>query len=162
MMDEEHDDGLGGRSRDRREVTEANRWAKPLCALSPAELAAAPVPEQVREQVRVANATREGRARNREHQRIDKLIRALDEGEVAEIDAFLADPGAGRRVLEGWVLRLVEDGDAALDLLLEVNPGADRQRLRTLTRNARKGGDKARAALLDALEELGPELTLPA
>src|SRR5262245_6200281 len=131
-MDEQHDDGLGGRSRDRREVTEANRWARPLCALGPVELAAAPIPDEVRAAVRAGWTTREGRALNRQHQRIDKLVRSLDPEEIARLDAFLADPGAIDRAVDRCCDRLVSDGDPALDALIVANPDLDRQRLRTL------------------------------
>lgn len=173
-VDEDNDDGLGGRSRDRRAVTEANRWALPLVQLDPVELAAAPIPEAIRDEVRLGRALtatdgnpRPGvasrtpkasyRARDRQYQRIDKLVRSLDEEEIAAVDAFLADPSVAWSALDGWVDRMVQDLDPALDAWLALHPGADRQRLRALARRARAGG-AARGALLRALEtDLGPE-----
>lgn len=163
MMDEDHDDGLGGRSRDRREFTEDNRWAVPLCRLTPAQLAAAPIPEAIREVVReavaVGDAASAGRARNRLHQRVDKLVRLLDESEVLELDTYLEDPEVGDRAVEAWCDDLIRDGDPALDTLIAANPSADRQRFRTLARNARRR-PADRAPLRAALVAL-PNLVLP-
>ncbi|MEQ1507465.1 MAG: DUF615 domain-containing protein, partial [Myxococcota bacterium] len=94
-MDEDNDDGLGGRTRDRRELTAANRWARPLCALSLVELAAAPLPEDLRDAVLLGRSITSYRARDRQYQRIDKLVRDLDDELVAAIDAYLADPSGG-------------------------------------------------------------------
>ena len=150
-IDEEHDDGLGGRSRDRREVTAANRWAGPLCALDAVQLAAAPLPEEVREAVELHRSIPTHRAKNRQAQRIDKLVRILDEDQIAAIDAFLANPAVAHAEADAWVDRLVREGDAALDEWIALHPEADRQQLRRLARNARDGSPERREALRDAL-----------
>lgn len=154
-MDEDNDDGLGGRSRDRREVTLANRWSRPLCALTELQLQLAPLPDEVREAVALArmlqdSTTRAYRARDRQYQRIDKLIRSLPDEEIAAIDAWLAQPDEGSW-LQSWVDRLVAEGDEALQAWMDEHPDADRQQLRTLARRVRKD-PAARAALLEALK----------
>lgn len=148
-MNEDNDDGLGGRSRDRRETTEANRWSRPLRALEPLQIVAAPMPEELRDVVRAAKAITSGRASNREDQRIDKMVRALEEDEIEALDAFLGAPPTVESLLEAWADRLVGEGDPAIDAWMARWPGGDRQRLRTLARNAR-GGDPARARSLEA------------
>lgn len=155
-MDEDNDDGLGGRSRDRREVTEQNRWGEPLCALSAILLEAAPLPDLIREAVALGRELRAGgsrsyRARDRQYQRIDKLIRTLSDAEIEAIDLFLATPD---RALEEELDRLLAGGDDALQTWLETHPGADRNQLRTLLRAARKDPGK-RGALLAALSQEG-------
>lgn len=150
-IDEEHDDGLGGRSRDRRAVTAANRWAGPLCALDPVQLAAAPLPDEVREAVVLHRAIPTYRARNRQAQRIDKLVRSLDDDEIAALDAFLANPEVAHAEVDRWCDRLVRDGDAALAEWVALHPDTDRQRLRQLVRNARDGSPERRRALREAL-----------
>jgi ribosome-associated protein len=149
-MDEDNDDGLGGRSRDRREVTEANRWARPLCALTEAELRAAPLPDPIREAVELGRAIRSYRARDRQYQRIDKLVRLLEPRALARLDAFLADPVEAPDPGEVAADALLAGGDEALQAWVEAHPGADRQRLRSLLRQARRDGG-ARAALVAAL-----------
>lgn len=153
VMDEDNDDGLGGRTRDRREVTRANRWSRPLAALDAVQLASAPLPEDLRVAVRLAQAIAASYpARDRQYRRIDKLVRELEEEEIAAIDTFLADPNVGYAELDGWCDRLVRDGDKGIDDWVALHPDSDRQRLRTLARNARKGGVAAlRTALAESL-----------
>jgi ribosome-associated protein len=155
-MDEDNDDGLGGRSRDRRDVTQANRWSRPLCALDPVRLAAAPVPDEVMAEIRLARSLESSyAARDRAYRRIDKLVRGLEEAEVDALDAFLANPDAGQAMLDGWIDRLVKDGDPVVEAWVEGHPGTDRQRLRTLVRNVKSGKgtrDALRAALAESLE----------
>lgn len=157
-MDEKHDDGLGGRSRDRREVNEGNRWARALCRLVPREFEAAPLPDEVREAAALLRSLDSPRAIARQIQRVDKLTRLLEDDEIAAIDAFLAKPTVAPRpvdpeavALDAWCDRLIAEGDPALDAWLALHPDADRQRLRTLARNARGGAPDRRRALRDAL-----------
>lgn len=148
-MDEDHDDGLGGRSRTRREVTEANRWGKALHALSDAQFAAAPLPPEVRAEADVSRRATSFRARDRAIMRVDALLRDMDDAEVAELDAFLADPPSLRQHPETakWFDRLVSEGDGAVSELVAAYPGVPVQRLRQLVRNARKPDAPARSAL---------------
>jgi ribosome-associated protein len=157
-MDEKHDDGLGGRTRDRRAVTAANRWAGPLCALLPREFDAAPLPDDVREAVAVARRLTVPKAIARQHQYVDKLVRQQDDDVIAAIDAFLADPTVPKAPppgpdpeIDAWCTRLIAEGDAALDAWMALHPASDRQRLRTLARNARDGSPQRRRALLASL-----------
>lgn len=149
-MDEDNDDGLGGRSRTRREVTEANRWGKPLCLLTDAQFALAPLPPEIREAVALGRTIASFRARDRQWQRIDKLVRALPEDVVERIDAFLADPDAPFTALRGWADRMVAGGDDVLAEWIARRPATDRQRLRSVVRGARTDprGVEAVVALL--------------
>jgi ribosome-associated protein len=154
-MDEDNDDGLGGRSRDRRELTAANRWGRPLCALSEAQLRAAPLPEEIREAARLGRELAAGpskgyRARDRQYDLIDKLVRSLEDPEIEAIDQFLAAPSDGREQLARWADRLISEGDAALQEWMAEHPASDRQQLRNLARQARSKPE-SREALLDAL-----------
>ena len=154
-MDEINDDGLGGRSRDRREVTEANRWSRPLCALSEAELQAAPIPDVIREAVAFGRTVRAYRARDRQYQLIDKLVRLLDDRAVAALDAFLEAPVEAPDPAEAEADVLLAGGDDALSAWIEQHPGADRQQLRSLVRQARREPG-ARKALVAALSTRTP------
>ncbi len=89
-------------------------------------------------------------AHRRQMLRVQKLLRAAD---VEAIEAHLAgfDPRAPAiRSAERWRDRLLEQGDEAMGAYLEEHPGADRQQLRALIRQASKpgaGGKKARRKL---------------
>jgi len=60
------------------------------------------------------------------------------------------------RSVERWRTRLLTEGDAALTLFVDDHPHADRQRLRTLIRQAARD-DRAKRKLFDALKEQIPE-----
>jgi ribosome-associated protein len=157
-MDEEHDDGLGGRSRNRREVTAANRWGRALLGLTPTQFAAAPLPEEVRAEAAIARAAPSFRARDRAVARVDALMRDLDEEWVAKVDGFLRAPpqAPAHPAAIQWRDRLLAQGDLALRALVDEQPGIDVQRLRQLVRNARAArpgaGSRARAALTGLLD----------
>ena len=139
-MDEDNDDGLGGRARDRREAAQANRWSRPLCALDTEQIAAAPLTEELRGAIRLCLAIAASYpARDRQYRRIDKLVRSLDEPDVLAIDRFLEAPESGYAELDGWTERVLSEGDPGIDAWVALHPTADRQKLRTLVRNIRSG-----------------------
>lgn len=163
MQDEDNDDGLGGRFRDRQAVTAANRWARPLAALDDVQLAALALPDWIADEVRTARALSAADnflARERSLHRIDKLVRELEDDEIARIDAFLVDPEAPLRAraarIDAWRARLLRDGEPAIRALGEAVPAVDLQRLRPLVRALRKGdtGERPRRLLDEALSVL--------
>lgn len=147
-IDEDNDDGLGGRTSRRREVVAANQWADRLIALTPPQLDVAPLPDVVRAAVREYAVMPNPSARKRQRQLIDKRMRAVDDETRDAVLAWLDDPDADP--LAAWVDRLITGGDEAIDAWLADHPDADRQRLRTLARNA-AANPKRRRALRDAL-----------
>lgn len=159
-IDEDNDDGLGGRFKDRQAFTAANRWARPLVALGPVAWDAAPLDEVVRQEVSLARQLtldENWLARDRSLRRIDKLVRELEEEEIACIDAFLAAPEAASAELDAWVAgwraRLLAEGEPAIRAFGDERADEDLQRLRQLVRNARKpdAGDRAKRQLDVAL-----------
>jgi ribosome-associated protein len=77
---------------------------------------------------------------------VQKLLRTAD---LEAIEARLAgvDPDAPRiRAAERWRSALLEGGDEALRDYLEAHPDVDRQRLRSLIRQAGKPGTAAKGA----------------
>ncbi len=164
MQDQDNDDGLGGRSRDRREFAEGNqRWARRLADLPAEALARLTLPEVVADELALArvldgNAERAGRARNRSLRRVDMLISGLAPDEIAAIDRFLAAPPleADDPRIEAWYERLLRGGDDAVSELAASSPDADLQQLRQILRNTRKPAlaDRARRQLREWLLEL--------
>ncbi len=161
VQDEQNDDGLGGRYKDRQAHTAANRWAAPLVALDDVQLAAIKLPEWIDEEVRLAKTLVEAMnylARERSLARIDKLVHMLEEEEIARIDAFLVDPGRANRErgmrVDHWRNRLMEDGEPAVRAFGEKFADADVQRLRQVVRNIRKGdaGERSKRMLEELLE----------
>jgi ribosome-associated protein len=155
MQDQQNDDGLGGRSRDRREFAQDNqRWGLPLFALADEVLHKAPIPALVREELAVARSLGVGRARNRSIRRVDMLVSHLDDEEIAAIDAFLKrPPDADDPRLERWFGPLLREGDAAVERFRLDHPEVELQGLRQILRNARKPAlvDRAHRALRELL-----------
>jgi ribosome-associated protein len=103
-----------------------------------------PLPDRLREAIiEVRRLTHFGALR-RQRQFIGKLMRGLDDAELAAVTAALETQHAqsaaeARRLheIEGWRDRLIA-GDAALTAWLDAHPRTDAARLRTLLRQARK------------------------
>lgn len=108
---------------------------------------ALPLPDKLREAiVEVRRLTHFGALR-RQRQFIGKLMRGLDEAELAAVTAALETQHAqsaaeARRLheIEDWRDRLIA-GDEALTAWLDAHPGTDAGRLRTLLRQARKDAE---------------------
>ena len=160
VQDEQNDDGLGGRYKDRQAHPAANRWAHPIAALDDVQLAALRLPDWIDEEVHLARKLVEAvnyLARERSLARIDKLVHELEEDEIARIDAFLLNPGRANRERDlrvaHWRQRLVDQGEPAVRAFGEKFPEADVQRLRQVVRTLRKGdvGERPRRILDEIL-----------
>jgi ribosome-associated protein len=161
------DDELApSRSQQRRDALEVFKLAETLAALSDAQLSRVPLDEDILAEVQRTRAVTSHIARKRATQFLAKQLRKLDDAEMEPIRTALAndrtkahqDAAALHRV-EQWRDRLIEEGDAALDALLALQPDADRQHLRQLARNARAERDRekplhAYRELFRALREL--------
>lgn len=145
-MDEDNDDGLGGRSRRRREVTATARFAADLIKLPDWHLAEVPLPDHVREAVDEGRRIGSPIARKRQLGFIDGLLRALELEEQQAIAVAIRAPKRAKRQQQdrigGWRRRLLDEGDEAVEALLSERPELDRQRVRQLVRNAKKGAVK--------------------
>jgi ribosome-associated protein len=154
------------RSQQRREALEVFKLAETLAAQSDAQLARVPLADEVRDEVVRTRAVTSHIARKRATQFLAKQLRKLDESDLAAIRTALDHDrtkahheAAVLHRLETWRDRLIDEGDAALDALLEIHPAADRQHLRQLARNARAERDRekplhAYRELFRALREL--------
>lgn len=152
MIDEENDDGLGGRSRHRREVNASRRYGATLIGLDPDRLADVPMSDELREAIALGRRIDSPIAKKRQILFIEKLLRNLEDDEIVPIERLLAAPRQGPRAdrtadREADALLASDD---ALAAWVAAHPGADVQRLRTLIRNARKDA-KRRGALVEAL-----------
>ena len=105
------------------------------------------LPDVLLEAIAEAKRIDDFEGRRRQLQYIGKLMRRLDEGLVAAIEAAIAEQHHGSAVqtqrlheAERWRERLIAD-DTALDAWRDVEPQADWQRLRALIRQARKDAE---------------------
>jgi ribosome-associated protein len=142
--DEDSGDYLGpSRSEQRRAALDVLALGEKLVALSEAQLAKLPIPEDLLPHIRDAKRITSHVAHKRQLAFLAKQMRREDDETLDAIrDALDVGGDAARREtaalhrVETWRERLMVDGDAALAELLTEHPGADRQHLRQLVRNA--------------------------
>ena len=152
------------RSEQRRAALDVLELGEQLVALSAAQLARLPVPEDLLPHIREAQRITAHIAHKRQLAFLAKQMRKLDAGVLDAIrDAMRKDGEAARRetalLHRAEALRealLGDGGDAALTELLAAHPGADRQKLRQLVRNVRE--ERAKNKPPRAFRELFREL----
>ena len=130
------------RSQIKREMKSLQKIGERLVELAHDQIKTMDMPDQLREAVLLAKNTKAHGARKRQIQFIGSLMRKID---VAPINDALHEIDRGRSVrdaefhmIETWRDDLINGKDAPIEEILEEYPGADRQRLRQLVRNARK------------------------
>lgn len=145
-----------------RAAAVVNRLGLELTRLSIVELNRLELPDRLRREIDVSQALKP-RQRGRQNRLIGQLLRAEDHEAIrARFETLKYGGGDGaqqQKRAERWLARLLEAGDSAVEALIEAHPGADRQRLRLLTRNARQDPEapkakRARRELLRAVREL--------
>ncbi|MCF7750963.1 ribosome-associated protein [Bacillus subtilis subsp. subtilis] len=131
------------RSQNRRDALDVLALGEKLVALTPAQLARVPVPEDLLPHIAEAKRITAHIAHKRQLAFLAKHMRREDDDVLDAIrDALDVNSETSRREVatmhrvEDWRERLLKDGDKALGALLDEYPHADRQQLRTLVRNA--------------------------
>ena len=142
--DEDSGDFHGpSRSEQRRTALDVLELGERLASLAPAQLAKLPVPDALLPHIAETRRMASHGARKRQLGFLAKQMRREDPEALDAIrDALEAGGEAARRETallhraEAARGQLLEGGDEALSAFLEAHPGADRQRLRQLVRNA--------------------------
>ena len=145
-----------------RAATVVNQLGVQITKLSSTDLDRLELSERLRREVDVCQRLKP-RSRGRQNRLIGQLLRAEDHKAIRErIDALKGgyrDAVHREKIAEQWLIRLVDEGDSAVEALIADDPQADRQRLRLLVRTARKDPEarkakRARRELLRAIREL--------
>lgn len=139
----EDDEGRPSRSQRRREALATLSLADQLVSLSAARLEKMGLPDDVRAEVdNVRRITSHG-ARKRQLAYLAKLMRRHDDGAFEAAHAELGEnrdhqrrEAAALHRLEALRQRLLDEGDVVMEELLQQHPDLDRQRLRSLVRQA--------------------------
>ncbi|MFT5444729.1 MAG: ribosome-associated protein [Myxococcota bacterium] len=161
-MDEDPESFEPSRTQQTQAATDVNRLGLRLSALSQKDLDRLGLPERLRDAIDLHQRMKV-RQRGRQNRLIGQLLRDEDHdlirNQIELLKSGHVDGGQKERGTERWVNRLVEEGDPAVEALIEEYPDADRQRLRQITRNARgdvkdKKTKRARRDLLLALREV--------
>lgn len=145
MTDEFDDEDYGpSKSEIKRQMLARQDLAKTLSELSSDQIKSLPVDERLKEKLLETEKIRSFGAIKRHKLFLGKLMRALDEDEIAAIEARLeAIMGVNKVEIAKFhhLERLRDDllsHDARLTQLINEYPNSDLQNLRTLIRNARK------------------------
>jgi len=130
------------KSQRKRESLALRDLGADLVALAPARLAQLPLPDDLRDAVVEAQHIKSHGAHKRQLLYIGKLLRNMDAAPIREaldgLENQSAEAKAALHRLERWRDRLLDEGDHALEALVEEYPAADRQHLRQLIRTAHK------------------------
>lgn len=152
--------------------TELKALAVQLVGLKPQKLAPLGLDEQMLNAILSAQAIKSPNARNRQVSVVRQHLRELGGAAVEALVALLSarDRGAAARqpspsgsagetasAAATWTERLVAEGDAALEELLQSHPDVERQVLRQRVRAVAKAG---RAAITPELERARDRLRL--
>ena len=162
--DEDSGDFHGpSRSEQRRTALDVLELGERLASLAPAQLAKLPVPDALLPHIAETRRMASHGARKRQLGFLAKQMRREDPEALDAIrDALEAGGEATRRETallhraEAARGQLLEGGDEALSAFLEAHPGADRQRLRQVLRNA--ADERARDTPPRAYRELFRDL----
>ncbi len=128
----------------KRQSNELQKLGEQLIAEPRDRVKRVPMPDEVKDAILMCQTISNHEGRRRQLQYVGKMMRTLDEEEVAVIQRTIESwKGASKaetaalHALERRRDKLLAD-DKALTQLLEENPELDVQHLRTLIRNARK------------------------
>ena len=161
--DLEEDEDLTSRTDERTERRRSEEawaeFAKTLVTMSERHLLRMQLGEELLRVVQDTRRITSPGAKNRGLRLVRTQLRGLDLQKLRERLEDLSHPSTRRAPspVDDWRARLVGGGEPELAAFLEAHPRVDRQRLRTLLRNAKKADTaaqkKALAALNQALRE---------
>lgn len=151
-------DARGARKRSEAAWAE---FAKTLTTISERLLGRLELSEELLQVIQDARRVESPNAKNRALRLIRKEMRDLDLDELRQRLEDLSHPSTRRAQaatkpqgrLETWRTRLLAGGEPELEEFLSEHERADRQRLRTLLRNARKADAKTGKKALDSLSQ---------
>lgn len=136
------------RSSDKRDAQAAQKLGEALVGLKPELLASFELPERLRDAILQCQGITAHGALRRQRQYIGRLMREVDTAPIQARLLELRGEDAASRArfhrVERWRDRLIDEGDAALNALLDERPDADRTHLRQLLREAQQ--EQRRAA----------------
>jgi ribosome-associated protein len=128
----------------KREMTALQKLGAELIAEPSERVKRVPMPEKLRDAILECQSIRDHEGRRRQLQYVGRVMRELEEEELAAIHRTL-DSWRGQSKADTAALHSLERrrekllaDDGALTELLQRHPEADAQQLRTLIRNARK------------------------
>lgn len=145
--DESFDQELS-KTKKKQHAADLQRLGLELSRLPPKQLDTLNLEPKLREAVDEAQRIKPGGAFNRQVKYIGGLLREMDADTIsAKLSALLFQGSASARhhhLIEKWRDRLLDEGDHAIEALLEQFPAIDRQQIRQLLRNVQKEAELGR------------------
>ena len=151
----------------KREMHALQALGEELVRLNAEQLAKIPLSEELREAIAAVRSMNKHGARYRQMQYIGRLMRDIDPAPIQDaINIVLNKDNRATALfhrLEKWRDQLIAGDDKVLEEVFAAFPGADRQHLRHLVRNARKEQEagktvKAARGLFCYMRELQEEI----
>ncbi len=136
----------------KREMHALQVLGEELVTLPDSQLAQIPLPGRLREAVLDARKMTKRGALARQRQYIGRLMREIDAEPVREaVEKIRARERSQHMIFhqaERWRDRIIDEGDEAIEQLIQAYPDADRQQLRSLLLKSRRerDGDRLPAA----------------
>ena len=131
------------KSQRKRDATALQKLGEQLTKLNTKQLAELPLTDELVEVIQNAKAIKSRQAHKRQLQYIGRVMRQLEEDEVAAIQqayttlqSHVAHSNEQFHLIEQWRDRLISEGDAALEKFLQTYPCEDEKRLRQLVHQA--------------------------
>ena len=141
MSYDEHDEEWISKSQRKRDCHALQDLGTELVKLPQGDLDKIPLDEELQQAIHAARRIKQHGALKRQLQFIGKLIRQRDAEALRQAYERVIHPYQEDikhfHQLEKWRERLLTDGDAALEKLVEEQPDTDRQHVRQLIRSAR-------------------------
>ncbi len=126
----------------KKEMTKLQKMGEDLVDLPERLLEKISLPADIHEAIMLARRLKNREGKRRQLQYIGKLMRKTDVDPIRQqLEKFQQQSRSFRQhfhQLEQWRDRLIDEGDSALNALLNEYPSADRQHLRQLIRQAKK------------------------
>jgi ribosome-associated protein len=133
----------------KRESQALEELGQQLVALPAEQLAGIPLPDELAEAIHTARRISSFSALKRQRKFIAKLLRETDvepiHARLEGLNRSSAQSIHRHHTVERWRDRMLEGDDGVVDEFLQSHPGADRQKLRQLVRDARKEQQAAAA-----------------
>ena len=136
------DDDRISRTQKKREARALQKLGEELVTLSPEQLADIEMADELRKAIVEAAKIKSHGARRRQLQRIGKLMREIDpepiQNALENIKLGDHQKNLAFKKIEKWRDELKQGNQALIEKILNDCPGAERQRLTQLARNAHK------------------------
>ncbi|MCG6970389.1 MAG: DUF615 domain-containing protein [Gammaproteobacteria bacterium] len=137
--DELEIDNRVSKSQLKRESHALQLLGEELVQLNSQQLRQIELPEDLLQAIKLAQTIKQHGGKKRQLQYIGKLMRNVDvepiQKSLDDIKGISAQAIATQHKIEHWRQRLIDEGDTALNQLLEAYPNIERQRIRQLLRN---------------------------